>query len=120
MNSALLNTLAAKGCEVQKMLDETYMGMEEFYEKMLRRLPESTALARARKSVEDGDVNACFEATHELKGLYGTLGLTPAYRACCEIVEIVRPRAGFGDTAAKLEALEKTHQELLAVIAATK
>ena len=117
MQSDLLNALAAKGCGVETMLHDTFMDMEPFYEKMLRKLPENTAIVRLRGAFDAQDVNAAFEAAHELKGLYATLGLTPAYELCCAIVEVLRPRSGFGDIAEKLSALEAVHNELLAVIA---
>ena len=116
MNSKLLLALAAKGCETEKMLHETFMDMEPFYEKMLRRLPESTALQRLRDAFEANDVNAAFEAAHELKGLYANLGLTPAKDRCSEIVEILRPKTGFGDIAALLPELEAIHADLLQTI----
>ena len=118
MESKLLNALAEKGCGVETMLHDTFMDMEGFYETMVRKLPESSALARLRAAFEAGDVATAFDAAHELKGLYATLGLTPASERCGAIVEILRPRAGFGDIAALLPDLERVHAELLAVLAA--
>ena len=119
MESKLLNNLAEKGCCIEKMLHETFMDMEGFYEKMLRRLPESTALARLRSAYEAGDVNAAFDAAHELKGLYANLGLSPARDRCSEIVEILRPRSDFGAIGELLPGLEAVHAELLSVIASS-
>ena len=116
MESELLNTLAAKGCGVEAMLHSTFMDMESFYEKMLRRLPESTALQRLRSAFEAEDVNAAFEAAHELKGLYANLGLTPALERCSRIVEILRPRSGFGEIGTILPELESVHAELVGLV----
>jgi len=119
MTSALLTKLALRGCAVEEMLSDTFMGREDFYEKMLRQFPKSTAFDRLEKSVAAGEVAACFEAAHELKGLYGTLGLTPAYMVCCRIVEIVRPLSGMEGVADLLTELRLLHREFTALVSAT-
>lgn len=116
MNNPLLNKLAAKNCAVEEALNETYMGMEPFYVKMLNKLPANTALARMHAAFDANDINAFFEAAHELKGLYATLGLTPAYKQCFKIVEIVRPRQTFGNVAELLPELDQVNAELVGII----
>ncbi len=118
MENELLNALAVRGCPVEQLLADTYMNREDFYVKMLGRLPASTAFARLGDAVAAGDANACFEAAHELKGLYATLGLTPAYDLCSRIVEAVRPLSGLADAPELFAALRPVHEELVALIAA--
>jgi len=118
MENTLLKKLAARGCAVERLLADTYLGQEGFYVQMLGRLPESTALARVRAAVAAGDAGACFAAAHELKGLYATLGLTPAWELCSRIVECVRPRAGLEGVEEPLAELEAVHAELNALILA--
>ncbi len=116
MDSPLLNTLAAQGCQVADALDKTFMGREAFYEKMLRKLPQSECLVKLRTALEANDAKAAFEASHELKGVYATLGLTPLYEKCCEIVEITRAGSTEG-TLQLLPNLEAQHASFIQIIA---
>ena len=43
-----------------------------------------------RTAFDAKDAKSLFEASHELKGVYASLGLTPLYDLCSEIVEIAR------------------------------
>ena len=115
MNSELLNELAAAGCGVEASLNGTFMGNEAFYLKMLGKLPEKTILEKLRAALTTGEVKAVFEASHELKGVYAKLGLTPLFTACCEIVEIARAGSIEG-IEPKLTALEAAHAEMMAKI----
>jgi len=119
MENKLLNALAARGCQIEQLLADTYMNREDFYVKTLERLLASTAFARLREGVAAGETNACFDAAHELKGLYATLGLTPAYELCSQIVELVRPLAGMEGVSELFAALQPVHEELVALIAST-
>lgn len=115
MTSELLNRLAERGCAVQDRLDETFMGNEALYEKLLRRLATSDACMRMIEAFSSSDVESLFTAAHELKGLYATLGLTPLFAKCSEIVEIAR--TGSLDGIGKLLAeLHSEHDEYLAFI----
>lgn len=90
MESELLKALAAQGCGVEESLNETYMGNEAFYEKILHKLPANSCMTRMREAIDAQDAKALFLASHELKGLYGTMGLTPLFKLCCDIVEPAR------------------------------
>lgn len=116
MESRLLNKLAERGCNVADMLNDTFMGMEAFYEKMLRQFPESTAVSRIRSTYEAGDAKGCFEAAHELKGLSATLGLAPLNSVCSKIVEIVRPGVSVEGVGDLLPELERLNAEFIAII----
>ena len=110
-----LDALARMGCDVETTLRNTYTGDRAFYVKMLGRLNGSTALARMRGAFEAGDAAALFSASHNLKGVYASLGLTPLHALCGEIVEIAR--AGWLDgVGERLERLEKMHAEVLETI----
>lgn len=115
MESKLLNDLAARGCAVMESLEETFMGNEAFYVKMLAKLPTNDAIVRMESALAVKDAKALFEASHELKGLYGTMGLTPNYTRCCEIVEIARA-GGTDGVAEKLVSLKAMHAETVALI----
>ena len=104
--------LAKMGCDIETVLRDTYVGNRPFYLKMLARLPESDAPARIRAALDAADPAALFSASHNLKGLYASLGLTPLHALCGEIVEIAR--AGSLDGAAERFArLEKMHGDVL-------
>lgn len=115
MESPLLTALAAKGCEIEKSLEATFMGRESFYVRMLHKLPASPCVGKVRAAIEANSATQCFEASHELKGLYATLGLTPLYERCCEIVEITR-KGSMEGVAEKLPPMAAMHDEYVALI----
>ena len=115
MTSELLTRLADCGCAVQDRLDETFMGNEALYERLLRRLATSDAFERMTDAFSTGDVETLFSASHELKGLYATLGLTPLFDKCSEIVEVAR--SGSLDGLGKmLSDLRLAHSEFITLI----
>ena len=108
----ILETLRGIGCDVDGALSRLFSGDEKFYAKMLAKLPENTAMARMRTALDAGDANALFEASHELKGVYANLGITPLYEPCREIVEIAR--AGSTDGVEDLIGqMEELHAEVV-------
>lgn len=113
----LLNDLASRGCAVAEMLSDTYMGNEGFYVRVLSRFPQNDAVARLRASFEAGDASGAFNASHEFKGLCGTLGLTPLYDVTCKIVELVRPQKSVAGVGELLPQLETMREEFVGVIA---
>lgn len=115
MENEMLNKLASYGCNVSNALEDTFMGNEAFHVKILRRLPENQCLHKMRAASEMGDAKALFAASHELKGVYATMGLTPLYDKCCEIVEISRAGSTEG-TLEKMPALEAAHAEVLKIV----
>ena len=108
----ILETLRGVGCDVDGALSRLFSGDEKFYAKMLAKLPENTAMARMRAALDAGDAAALFEASHELKGVYANLGITPLYEPCREIVEIAR--AGTTDGVEELIGqMEELHAEVI-------
>ena len=55
------------------------------------------------------------DKSHNLKGLYASLGLTPLHALCSEIVEIARA-GGLNGAEERLVRLEKLHAEVLALL----
>ena len=110
--SDILSSLAKMGCDVETALRDTYMGNKAFYERMLAKLPASTAIGQMRKAFEAKDARALFSASHNLKGLYASLGLTPLHALCSEIVEIARA-GGLDGTGDRLSRLEKLHRDVV-------
>jgi CheY-like chemotaxis protein/HPt (histidine-containing phosphotransfer) domain-containing protein len=108
----ILDTLRGVGCDVDGALSRLFSGDEKFYAKMLAKLPENTAMARMRAALDAGDANALFEASHELKGVYANLGITPLYEPCREIVEIARAGSTEG-VEELLGQMEELHAEVV-------
>ncbi len=107
--------LAKMGCDIEMSLRDTYMGNRAFYKRMLAKLPGSTAIAQMRKALDAKDAASLFASSHNLKGLYASLGLTPLHALCSEIVEIAR-RGGLDGASDRLERLEGLHGEVVAAI----
>ncbi len=114
MEEDLVDRLAAMGCNVETTLDETFMGNRAFYAKMFKKLASNTALARMRAAFEAGDAAAFFAASHELKGVYASLGLKPLYEPCSEMVETARAGSLAG-VAEALPGLEAMHAKFTAL-----
>ena len=104
MQNELLDTLEQKGCAISEMLAETFMGKEDFYVRMLRKLPANTSMDRLKAALDANSAQRVFDASHELKGLYSTLGLSPLWTICNRIVETTRAGSMDG-VAADVEAL---------------
>ena len=114
MEKKLLNDLAANGCSVAQALNDTFLGNEDFYVRVFGRLSSNTALARLEQSLASNDVKGVFEAAHELKGMYGNLGLTPLYGCVCIIVETARA-GSLNGIAERLPELKELHARIVAL-----
>ena len=111
----LLTILEAEGCKVTSALQDTMMGKEAFYVKMLKNLEKNQSIRLLEEAFARKDANACFEASHDLKGMYATLGLTPLVETCKPIVETARQGRmdGFEEAIPALKAL---HNRFLDII----
>ena len=67
-------------------------GNEAFYLKIAGMVITNEGYEQLKKSIEDNDLNAAFEAAHALKGLVGNASLTPLYKSVCDITELLRAR----------------------------
>ena len=83
--------LEAYGVEYQTTMDR-FLGSEAFYMRLLDMMFQDDNLQKLGDSLKAQDYTAAFEAAHTLKGVVGNMGLTPLYRAVCEIVEPLRKR----------------------------
>ena len=106
-----LAALARMGCAIETTLRDTYAGDRAFYLKMLGKFPANTAFARMRAALAASDPAALFAASHNMKGVCASLGLTPLHALCSEIVEIARA-GGLDGVAERMERLEKLHSEV--------
>jgi len=115
MQSELLKKLAAEGCDIEKVLDETYCGRESLMVRIISKVPNSSCLERLSAAVSAGDATAAFEAAHELKGVYAVSALTPLLEKCCVIVEITRKRSleGVAELLPDLQAMHSSFCKLI-------
>ena len=111
----LLDSLEKAGCDIQTALRETYMGDRSFYRRMLAKLPASAAFSQVCADFGAKDAAALYESSHKLKGLYASLGLSPLYAVCSEIVEIARA-GGLDGVEELLARLGKLHGEIAETI----
>ena len=111
----LLSILESKGCSVAATLSDTMMGNEQFYVKMLKKLGNNKSIDKLEEAFAAKDVAACFAASHDLKGMYGTLGLTPLLELCKQIVEPARAGSmeGFEKS---IPTLRNLHNHFLEII----
>ena len=115
MNDQLKAQLIAEGCDIDSVLTDVFMGNENFYQRIFSKFATTnTALGRLESAMSAGDAAAVFEAAHELKGVYGNLGLTPLYNAICEIVEPAR-KGSLEGLAEKLPPLKALHEKIIAL-----
>ena len=114
MEEDIVEKLSAMGCSIENTLNETFMGNKAFYLKMFRKLAANTALARMRAAFDAGDASSFFAASHELKGVYASLGLTPLYEPCSGMVEVARAGSldGIAETLSGLEGLHARYVAL--------
>ncbi len=112
----LLTILEAEGCSVSSTLQDTMMGKEQFYVKMLKKLENNKSLDSLEEAFAKGDVQACFAASHDLKGMYASLGLTPLHEFCKGIVETARAGKmdGFETSIPQLRAMHTKFLEIIA------
>ncbi len=70
---------------------------ESLVERFLLKFPAEQTVPTLRKASSDGDVDACFAATHTLKSVAGSLGFTDLYRYADLLCEQLRPRTTLPD-----------------------
>ena len=87
------------------------MNNEAFYLRMVGMMAEDRHAEALEEAIGKGDLQAAFEAAHELKGTLANLALTPALSVVTEILEPLRrreERADYPEGARRvLEEMEK-------------
>ena len=84
-----IRELEQRGCDMQGAM-RRFLDDEDFYLKCLHETMEAKRLATIREALGRQDYRRAFEVAHDLKGVSGTLGLTPVYDAVCRVVEDLR------------------------------
>lgn len=68
------------------------MGNEQFYLRLVNMIPDEKSFDSLKTAVDNGDLQAAFEAAHALKGVLGNLSLTDMFDKCSEITELLRAK----------------------------
>ncbi len=86
-----IDALKEYGANVDEGLGRC-MGNEALYLKLVNTIPNEKNFEALKKSLENHDLDAAFDAAHALKGITGNLALTPLYDPIVEITELLRSR----------------------------
>ncbi len=68
------------------------MGNEALYLRLVGSVPTEKRFDDLSRAIDEGDLDAAFEAAHALKGVLGNLSLTPLYEKASQITELLRSR----------------------------
>lgn len=94
---------------------ERFMGRSDLYLNFIKKFLEDSSYQCMLEAIENKDVDTAFRHAHTLKGLCANLSLAKLRQECSELVECLRS-GNLNDIAEPLERVEKTYQELLAVL----
>lgn len=86
-----IEKLNAFGADTEEGMARCY-GNEVLYLRLVNMIIDEKNFDKLKVSLDDGDLDAAFEAAHALKGVLGNLSLTPMYRKSEEITELLRKR----------------------------
>lgn len=87
-----LDVLKSLGVDTDKGL-AMCMGNEALYLKLVNSVPTEKRFDDLAKAIDEGNLDAAFDAAHALKGVLGNLSLTPLYDKTAEITELLRGKA---------------------------
>lgn len=68
------------------------LGNEGLYLRLVGMIPNEKSFGQLQDALEAKDLDRAFEAAHSLKGVLGNLSLTPMYKVCSEMTELLRAR----------------------------
>ena len=110
-----IEQLHAMGCDTVQAL-ERMAGDEEFYVECLREAVENPGFAGLEKALAARDTQAAFDCAHALKGVLGSVGLTPMYVKAAEIVEPLRQgrQDGLEEKLAQLMDMRRRFTQIVA------
>lgn len=84
-----IERLHAMGCDTVEAL-ERMADDEDFYFECLEEALENPGFENLEKALDAGDTQTAFDCAHALKGVLGSVGLTPMFQKTSEIVEPLR------------------------------
>lgn len=85
----LLEELADLGCDVEEAMPR-FLNQRDFYIQYLRRFAGDLSFDELEKALSEENYGGAFRAAHKLKGVSGTLGLTPVYEESAVLSDLLR------------------------------
>lgn len=85
----MLRELEKLGCDIDG-IESRFMGDQDFYEECFQDLVKSNQIEQLGEFLASGDTQEAFVSAHNLKGILGTLELTPLVEIIISIVESLR------------------------------
>lgn len=85
----LLEELADLGCDIEEAMPR-FLNQRDFYIQYLGRFVEDLSFEELEKALEEENYEGAFRAAHKLKGVSGTLGLTPVYEEAAFLSDLLR------------------------------
>lgn len=87
--SNLKKILTDYGADYEVIM-ERFMENEEMYLNFLDQMFEDDDIKKMRHVFCSQDTESIAKAAHTLKGIIGTMGLTPLYNAICKVLDALR------------------------------
>ena len=103
--------LESVGINVEEAL-ERFSGIEELYEKFLKKFLSDPEFSTLEKSLSESDFETAFTACHTMKGVVGNLSIIPLYKLVFEETEYLRNGT---DTAGAVELFPRLKDEYIRV-----
>lgn len=108
-----LDDLVAFGANVDEGMARC-MNNESFYLRLVESVKNEKGFDALKAALDEGDLDAAFEAAHSLKGVLGNLSLTPLYEPMSEITELLRAKEE-ADYATLVDAIMRKRDEFAAL-----
>ena len=89
MNETMITTLRAMCADPEAAL-RRFAGNTSLYRRFLLKFVEDSTMRGMNEALVTEDWDGMLKAAHTLKGVAGSLGLTPLYNASSEIVSVLR------------------------------
>ena len=91
---------------------QRFAGNSAMYQKFLLKFPQDENYGKIAPALSRGDWDAALTAAHTLKGVSGNLGMNRLFRACSNVVTLLRTADYAGAAQAYIE-LMNAHEEII-------
>lgn len=90
------------------------MNNEEFYLNLVESTQHDQKFEALQRAVNEGDLDAAFEAAHALKGVMANLAITPLQEPISELTELLRAKEA-ADYPVLVDAIMRKRDEFAAL-----
>lgn len=114
MSSDIVMKLFIWGCDTDAAV-ERVLGDEDMYVSFIRKYCTYEDIEKLDNLILSKKEEDAFALAHNMKGVYGNLGLTPIYDILCEVVELLRHgmKDGIQDKMMELHDAREELEEIL-------